>query len=161
MTSAAAGKWIGDQLASSADQLVRSTGMDFLLGESYTAPWDIDEALSAYADAIDAVGRDSLRFMVALVVPLTPVGDLAPSPPDLARLDVHDVEPPSLYLFDRRFFAARFNDFEEYRTPLTMAVVPVERGQVHAYYSCYRDPRAHSSNWAYSRAIWYQHFHSD
>ena len=158
MTAAPTEIWIRDQLASRVDDLVRCIGIDFLLGESYTAPWDVDSALTALVDGIAAVGRDSSEYMVALVVPLAPVDELAASPPDPAALDLHEVEPPSLYLFDRRFFATRFNEFEEYRTPVLTASPTVARGQVRAYYSCFRDSQARSNNWEYSRALWFQHF---
>ena len=162
MKSKAVTGWIRQQRASArVDHLVRSIGMDFLLGESYSTPWDVGSALTALIGAIDECGEASGQFMVALVIPLVPSAELLTAPFDYASPDVHEVEPPALYLLDRRFFAAQFNDFEEYRIPVAAVCPPVDHGYVQAYYSCFRDPQARSNDWEYSRALWYQHFNEE
>lgn len=160
IASATAADWVREQLEylKRTNELVRSVPLVSLLGEGYVSPWNLESALVTYHDAILAYADESERFMAALVVPLSVVGELEPTPPQPESLDLDLAQPPALYLFDRRFFGGRFNDFEEYRVPVPPSVRDVPHGKVHAYYTCYRDPVARVNNWEYSRAIWHQHF---
>jgi hypothetical protein len=164
MTSASVvANWIDEQLSTSegrdGEELVRSIAMDFLLGESYIPPWDQGRALRAFQFAITSYMPACRSHMAALVLPLTPSTSLETSLP-VGELDLHEVEPPQIYLFDRRFFGSQPNDFQEFRTPITVPSLPVTHGQVHAYYTCFRDPLAVANGWEFSRAVWYQHFGS-
>lgn len=156
METAAAG-WIRAQLQAlqRTDELFRSVALDDLLGAAYAKPWQLDVALEAYREAVTACAPDADRFMAALVVPLTSSETLEPGIPD--SMELHEDQPPALYLFDRHFFMG-FNDFEEYRVPVPALVEDMPDGRVCAYYTCYRDPMARVNDWEYARALWHQHF---
>ncbi len=156
-----AAEWVRAQLEilQSGPELMRHIALDTLLGvEQFVSPWDLMRAKETYRHSVIATGEDSADYMAALIVPLSPSDALEP-PQDAepAAWDLNEVHPPSLYLFDRRFFGG-FNDFEEYRVPIETAEIDVPDGTVRAYYTCYRYPDARINDWEYSRAIWFQHF---
>jgi hypothetical protein len=157
--SVAGEKWVREQLSRPIGvELPRSIALDFLLGESYARPWSVPAAHEAFTGAVVGAAGYTSKFMVALVIPLAPANGLRTSLPDEAALDLNEMEPPSLYLFDRRFFGQRFNDFEEYRSPIQSENAASLPQTVDAYYSCFRDPEARKRGWEYSRAMWYVHF---
>ena len=113
-------EWVAAALseARASGAQASSIPLDFLLGESYTNPWDIDVARAAYRAAVDSCPREDLvSHMVALVVPLEEAAAVPGVVPSLAEPDLNEFEPPSLYVIDRRHFQV-FNDFEEYRVPI-------------------------------------------
>jgi hypothetical protein len=150
--------WIGEQSKLIRDdQLYASAPLDRLLGDRYTPPWDVDGALERFARVLQFPESRDRRLMIALVIPLmsSPTLDIAPRL--IGDLDLDDLQPPTLYIFERAFFGIQFNDFEEYRVPIAAPSLDVE-GQLGCYYTCFRDPVARQNGWEYARAVWLQHF---
>jgi len=129
------------------------------LASGYVLPWDISAALDLYVDALGSDKYSSTDFMLALVVSLTDSDGLDQRIPSWPALDVHEMLPPHLYLFNRRFFA-EFNDFEEYRSPIEDVPIVHHDGIVRAHYSCFRGPAARENDWEYGRAVWLEHYRS-
>ncbi len=97
--------------------------------------------------------------MLALVVSLTDSDSLDRRIPSWSALDVHEMLPPHLYLFTRRFFT-EFNDFEEYRVPMDGEPIVHHDGVIRARYSCFRGPDSRLNDWEYARAVWLEHYPS-
>jgi hypothetical protein len=153
-------EWVLDQAATLGKGEFRSIALDFLLGKTYVRPWNVDIAVKALKEAVVGTASSDREHMMALVIPLRPSDRIRVNPPSFDDLDLNDVEPPSLYLFERYFFGTHADTFEEYRMPLAWPTTEVAHGYVDVSYTCFRDPRSRAEGWEFSRAIWFKHFDS-
>lgn len=128
---------------------------DILDGKAVT---ELDLVLDAYAATIRELDDYSQIVMVALALPLAASKALVTDPPSISGTDLYSGEPPSLYLFSRKYFGHVPNQMEEYRIPISDVAVPVQRGHVHAFYATTRDALARESGWEYSRTVWLMHY---
>jgi hypothetical protein len=129
--------------------------------------WDSSNAVElsylAFAGLVQANLSHADSFQASLVVPLTDRQQLDTRPIASLKLLLtqrREAEPPSLYLI-RRISLARWNDWEQYRTPIDQDQEGPEISGVRAHYSCYRDAESRAHGWEFSRAIYFDHFTND
>lgn len=92
---------------------------------------------------------------LSLAIPIESHGtSLTVEPPDLSRLEPRRAEPPSLYLFDSRFFSSMELKGEEYRHGYENNPWDLNADEWSVEFTSFRDRQAVDRGWEPSNTIW-------
>jgi hypothetical protein len=91
---------------------------------------------------------------LSLAVPLGLTSEIGLRRPRLDKVLVNTQEPPSLYVFDDRFFTAVGNDREEYRCPYNEEPWGIRDLPGVLEFVSSRDLEARSEGWEFTNDLW-------
>jgi hypothetical protein len=138
--------------------------VDEVLGSGYLPDEAVQQSLALYDQLINVVMPRSNDWVATLVIPLhfgngerwaTKI-DLRVPPFTKWQSEWANEEPPSIGIY-RRALLLRADNMEEYRCPITEAVLSADRGQIDCYYRTWCPDSRNEGEREYSRAVYLEY----